>query len=550
MQEEGASSLAPDLQSQIDETLEEITPRCVLELLALPLDDAYRTKRAEGLYGVRNILWAVGGGGAAAIAGGFTREDFMNQAFLCMTAAEQVDLFAATPSNIPAESFEVYGVALALVAQAFLNKKPHLIRDADNLFQQLQQTKVTTLENSVSLYAPVRNREIDFALERGLCSLLVGELDECRLWLGLDSDSSPYRNTSIVEFVLENSKDDDDRDLPGLCKLLEAWLMEVVFPRFRDTKDIQFKLGDYYDDPTVLRYLERLEGAGGSPLAAAAAIVRIGAEATAVLDHVKASAIQALQKVFPLRRSEETARHQLDGEMNNFLPVESEETLGKPDQEDSAILAEVPGISSLEGMYEEETISDKIKDASVKIMSAGVVIGVMTLVGLKFLSGKFSSSVTGKGISPAMATDVINVGSVDEKSLQELPRMDARIAEGIVRKWQNIKSEAFGPDHRLDKLPEVLDGQMLKTWTDRAAEIAQLGWVYEYSLLNMAIDIVTLSLDGQRAVVEATLEESTCLTDVHHPENNASNVNSYTTRYEMSCSNSGWKITEGSVYKS
>ncbi|TYH17565.1 hypothetical protein ES288_A05G200600v1 [Gossypium darwinii] len=550
LQEEGASSLAPDLQSQIDETLEEITPRCVLELLALPLDDAYRTKRAEGLYGVRNILWAVGGGGAAAIARGFTREDFMNQAFLCMTAAEQVDLFAATPSNIPAESFEVYGVALALVAQAFLNKKPHLIRDADNLFQQLQQTKVTTLENSVSLYAPVRNREIDFALERGLCSLLVGELDECRLWLGLDSDSSPYRNTSIVEFVLENSKDDDDRDLPGLCKLLEAWLMEVVFPRFRDTKDIQFKLGDYYDDPTVLRYLERLEGAGGSPLAAAAAIVRIGAEATAVLDHVKASAIQALQKVFPLRRSEETARHQLDGEMNNFLPVESEETLGKPDQEDSAILAEVPGISSLEGMYEEETISDKIKDASVKIMSAGVVIGVMTLVGLKFLSGKFSSSVTGKGISPAMATDVINVGSVDEKSLQELPRMDARIAEGIVRKWQNIKSEAFGPDHRLDKLPEVLDGQMLKTWTDRAAEIAQLGWVYEYSLLNMAIDSVTLSLDGQRAVVEATLEESTCLTDVHHPENNASNVNSYTTRFEMSCSNSGWKITEGSVYKS
>lgn len=90
MQEEGASSLAPDLQSQIDETLEEITPRCVLELLALPLGDEYRTKREEGLRGVRNILWAVGGGGAAAIAGGFTREDFMNEAFLCMTAAEQV----------------------------------------------------------------------------------------------------------------------------------------------------------------------------------------------------------------------------------------------------------------------------------------------------------------------------------------------------------------------------------------------------------------------------------------------------------------------------
>lgn len=90
LQEEGASNLAPDLQAQIDETLEEITPQCVLELLALPLDAEYSAKREEGLRGVRNILWAVGGGGAAAIAGGFTRENFMNEAFLRMTASEQV----------------------------------------------------------------------------------------------------------------------------------------------------------------------------------------------------------------------------------------------------------------------------------------------------------------------------------------------------------------------------------------------------------------------------------------------------------------------------
>lgn len=76
--------------AQIDETLEDITPRCVLELLALPLGDEWRTRREEGLHGVRNILWAVGGGGATAVAGGFTREDFMNEAFEQMTASEQV----------------------------------------------------------------------------------------------------------------------------------------------------------------------------------------------------------------------------------------------------------------------------------------------------------------------------------------------------------------------------------------------------------------------------------------------------------------------------
>ncbi|GLT57952.1 hypothetical protein SLA2020_308850 [Shorea laevis] len=91
---------------------------------------------------------------------------------------------------------------------------------------------------------------------------------------------------------------------------------------------------------------------------------------------------------------------------------------------------------------------------------------------------------------------------------------------------------------------------MLKTWTDRAVKIKQLGWVYEYNLLNLTIDSVTLSLDGQRAVVEAALEESTHLTDVHHPENNASNVNTYTTRYELSSTGSGPGIGDGSVFKS
>lgn len=446
VQEEGASSLAPDLRAQIDETLEEITPRCVLELLGLPLGDEHKTRREEGLLGVRNILWAVGGGGAAAIAGGFTREDFMNEAFLRMTATEQVtvfsffcccflacvfefhclwsnvnsacifflqskvDLFAATPGNIPAESFEVYGVALALVANAFVGKKPHLIQDADNLFQQLQQTKVA-LGNAASVYIPRENREIDFALERGLCSLLVGELDDCRSWLGLDNVNSPFRDPSIVEFVLENSKDDEDNDLPGLCKLLETWLMEVVFPRFRDTKDIQFKLGDYYDDPTVLRYLEKLEGGGSSPLAAAAAIAKIGAEASAVIDNVKDSAIQALRKVFPLGHSKEDTGLQEDvGPGYSFSSSESTEPLRSPDGDDLANVSEASGKDDTVSEKDGYSITDRIKDASVKIMCAGLVIGAMTLVGLKCIPARSGLSLLRKEVGSAMASDVFSRG--------------------------------------------------------------------------------------------------------------------------------------------
>lgn len=308
-------------------------------------------------------------------------------------------------------------MALALVAQAFVGKKPHLIQDADNLFQQLQQTK-TAVMNSTIAYAPRENRELDFALERGLCFLLVGELDDCRLWLGLDSDSSPYRDPSIVEFVLENSRDDEDSDLPGLCKLLETWLMEVVFPRFRDTNDILFKLGDYYDDASVLRYLERLEGVGGSPLAAAAAIVRIGAEASAVLGNVKASAIEALQKVFPLRGYPEVSKTKLlqenvGPEEYLFPKMDSIELSEGSDKEDLTEIVKIPvnDASSAERI-EHMTIVDKIKDASVKIMTAGVAIGLITLVGLKYLPAKRGSSILHKEVGAAMASDAIAVGMI------------------------------------------------------------------------------------------------------------------------------------------
>lgn len=321
----------------------------------------------------------------------------------------KVELFVATPSNIPAESFEAYGVALALVAQAFVGKKPHLIQDADNLFHQLQQTKVTNMRNPASVYLPMEKREVDFALERGLCALLVGELEQCRSWLGLDNDSSPYRNPSIIDFIMENAKGDEDSDLPGLCKLLETWLMEVVFPRFRDTKDTSFKLGDYYDDPTVLRYLERLEGVGRSPLAAAAAIAKIGAEATAVIGHVQASAINALKRVFPVGSDDKILTHQENSNKDNSSLSENEDPLILSNR-DTSVNVEASGIKNTAEINDGKFITDEIKNASVQIMCAGAVIGLVTLFGLKFLPARNGSPIFHKVTGSAMASDNVDLG--------------------------------------------------------------------------------------------------------------------------------------------
>ena len=92
---------------------------------------------------------------------------------------------------------------------------------------------------------------------------------------------------------------------------------------------------------------------------------------------------------------------------------------------------------------------------------------------------------------------------------------------------------------------------MLKVWTDRATEIARHGWFWEYTLSDVTIDSVTVSVDGRRTTVEATIEEVGQLTDVADPKNNDSYDTKYTTRYEMAYSKSGgWRITEGAVLKS
>lgn len=48
--------------------------------------------------------------------------------------------------------------------------------------------------------------------------------------------------------------------------------------------------------------------------------------------------------------------------------------------------------------------------------------------------------------------------------------MDARLAESLVRKWQVIKSQALGPSHCLEKLPEV--------------SFLSFSWMYFFRLLG------------------------------------------------------------------
>lgn len=96
---------------------------------------------------------------------------------------------------------------------------------------------------------------------------------------------------------------------------------------------------------------------------------------------------------------------------------------------------------------------------------------------------------------------------------------------------------------------QVLDGEMLKSWTIRASDVKRNSWVWEYKLLGLNIDSVTVSEDGRRATVETTLQETARLVDHDNPEHNDSYSSTYTTKYDLRHGLDGWRINEGAVLR-
>ncbi|KAG0557218.1 hypothetical protein KC19_11G111200 [Ceratodon purpureus] len=538
LREVGGRALALDLQDQIEGTLDELAARCILELLALPLDKEYEPQRQQGLQGLRTLLWTLDADGNGPSLGGLTREQLMKEAFSLMTAAEQVSLFTDTPENIPADSSELYAAALALVAEGFVSKTPSLIQDADALFTQLQQNNASLTDSEPS------DPQLECAFERGICALLLGEVADCRTWLGLEDENSPLRDPSVVNYVYSYSEEGEETDsLPGLCKLLEGWLTEMVFPRFRDTESVLVKLNDYFDDPSVLSYLEGLEKGNGSHMAAAAAIVRIGAGAGAALKATlkKVFPISVLEQPLPRRDFQQFVTHKgTDGDpsFNGFAGFEDENWESSEEEQEDDI--------SFKDRKATVDVSVRGGFGAIKIACSGLVFGALVMAGLRYLPQHPRVAHLLKSTPPFVSiTGVRKREAVEE----EVPQMDARLAELMVRKWQNAKARALGSTHDVATLPEVLEGEMLKSWTIRASDVKRHGWFWEYALLGLNIDSITLSDDGRRATAEATLQETARLVNRNNPEHNDSYTSTYITKYDLRHGSDGWRISEGAILR-
>lgn len=229
----------PAIRAEIQSELYKLRPYRILELLARPLEQT--RERRQGMKLLKTMLEDRGGiEGTDDDLSGLPIDDFLRfiqQLRDYLTASEQQELFeheARRPSPVA-----TYLTVYALLARGFAHHQPALVRRAKQLLMRL-------------------GGQQDVHLEQAVCAMLLGQTEEANRALELSQEYEP------LAFIREHSRNSPDL-LPGLCMYAERWLRDEVFPHFRDLKDQQATLKDYFADAQVQAYLESMPTAAAAP---------------------------------------------------------------------------------------------------------------------------------------------------------------------------------------------------------------------------------------------------------------------------------------------
>ncbi|QQE63936.1 molecular chaperone DnaJ [Leptolyngbya sp. BL0902] len=222
----------PALRAEIQSELYKLRPYRILELLARPLDQT--KERRQGLKLLKSMLEDRGGiEGSEDDLSGLAIDDFLRfiqQLRDYLTASEQQELFeheARRPSPVA-----TYLTVYALLARGFARHQPALVRRAKQLLMGLAHQQ-------------------DVHLEQAVCAMLLGQTEEANRALEFSQEYEP------LAYIREHSRNSPDL-LPGLCLYTERWIQDELFPHFRDFKDQDATLKDYFANPQVQSYLEAM----------------------------------------------------------------------------------------------------------------------------------------------------------------------------------------------------------------------------------------------------------------------------------------------------
>ncbi|PAN40738.1 hypothetical protein PAHAL_7G336800 [Panicum hallii] len=557
------------LLEQIEESLEELAPACTLELLSLPQTPENSERRRGAIAALCELLRQ-----GLDVESSCRVHDwpcFLGQAMNKLLATEIVDLLswdtlATTRKNkrsLESQSQRVvvdfnclYVAMLAHLAFGFSTRQTELIKKAKTICECL-----------------VASESTDLKFEESFCSYLLGEETGTAVFEKLQQLQSNGSSNS-KNYGLDKKKDSSDK--VTVNQSLELWLKDVALSRFADTKDCLPSLANFFGAPK--RILNTSKQKLGSPR-------------LVLLSSQPSSSVSSCNRT----SGEQTPRLSPNSHLGEAVKQLAPANLGLHSSTDKQVngsgttsvpLKRNPGSHPLRTLELWGRTGDVMGKLAYSALLGFVVFGTLKLFRFQFGHMKYAnpsresastlsldeaSAPEGSFITGSVRKHFENLSKLlwlsdrvypngEERDKYAMPnditavhkqKMDFQEAEALVKQWQDIKSEALGPDYQIEMLPEILDGSMLSKWQDLVLSAKDQSCYWRFVLLNLSVVRAEIILDevgaGEAAEIDAVLEEAAELVDDSKPKK-PSYYSTYEVQYILRRQNDGsWKICEAAV---
>ena len=556
---------------EIQADLYKLRPYRILELLARPEDNV--AERAQGLKLLQAMLEERGGiDGTGDDWSGLSLDDFLRfiqQLRSYLTAVEQQSLFAAEsqrPSAV-ATYLQVY----ALLGRGFAQRMPVLIRQARLLLMRLGKRQ-------------------DLSLEQAICSLLLGQTETASRALELTQE---YES---LAFIREHSQGFPDL-LPGLCIYGERWLQTEVFPHFRDLAQQQASLKDYFADEQVQSYLEALpmqieatnEWTVVAPQSFAYAQAPHSDQASQsepIRERVQ-DTTHSMQSTYRTTAigatSSDATATQYGNPSVSVVPAAEQIAISAPNQK-TAVAAN-PAESAKRRAPQSRRRPRRQTARSLGVLQTGetlyqqgssstlafqnllgskktqllVLTGVVGIVILGFLvsqtygwfrqASRKEPLLQGEQLLVQLDRPPLSIPAPEREVLPPKQLLNREEAALVVQSWLSTKATAFGSNHDIDELKQILVAPALSKWQLLAQKdkIDNRYRQYKHSLKVNSVQTSAAAPD--QAQIKATVNEVAQLYENGRLNRGSSYNENLRVQYDLVRKNGQWRIREMKILK-
>ena len=540
-------NLFPKIKAELESDWDKLRPYRVLESIAQ--NPAGSEQRARGFQLLQEMLIQR----QEVEREGRDRSGLNFDEFVCfiqqlrtyLTSAEQQQLFDDESQNDSA--IANYLAVYVLLGRGFSLKQPELVLRARKKLDILSELR-------------------DVSWEQAVAALLLGHTEFAIHELKNSSD------TTKLEQIEQHSASNVDL-LPGLCFYSEKWLQEDVVAQFSDlTADLTLK--EYFGDRQVQNYLEQLAPAAPTAKANPSKLPEIPQKQPT---EVAVTGIKSMwRNLFSIQRStavkqsrygDRVTGNKTGGQTTTATierdrpesgkkanqPRPTAKSLSLPLEKKRAVPASV--MQKAGGMQKKRPRKKKLDRATLLkgwLFIFGLLLGTGA-IGFATIRLFLSPSVkTADNPQLAIALDrpAVKLPPKEVVAAKPKPKPQPTFAEEsrqTVQTWLDSKSAAFGKEHQIERLNDILTEPLLGTWRDRAVAYKQGNFYREYEhSLTMRSATVDPN-DQNKATIEAEVKEIA----KHYQSGQLDDSQSYNdnllVRYQIVRQNNRWLIKGAEV---